>query len=281
MSPLFGPFPYGSGLFGTLLDSSTPGSGDLVVFDGFSLSDGIIVHCSNLIDSGPTRDLVGGPTPRADGQYLTADYFRNKTIEVRGIVRGTDAATLDANLDIVRAALRRREGNLDITRHGVTRRFIATLVNHDELFSNREGYHITFCPFVARFECKTPFGQDIDYTAVDTSIGTSPFNQDVQNLGTIEALPIVYLNFDSASSVTAANFKNLTTGEEVQFTGDLVAGDVIIFDSEATEVTLNGEPVLFEGSLPTLDVGGNLLSITVTGASFSITTTVKFRNRYL
>lgn len=279
--PLFGSIPFGSGLYGSPDGASSSASGDLVVFDDFSLSDGTVVLCTDLIDSGPSRDLLGGAVPRADGEYVTADYFRTKVIEVRGIIKGTDAADLDANLDIVRAALRRRQGNLDITRHGTTRRYVATMMSYGEVYSDRKGYHITFCPFVARFECKIPFGQDVDYSVTEAVIGTSPFNQDIQNLGTIEALPVIYLVFDAATAVTAVNLKNLTTGEEVEFVGSVVAGDILKIDSEATEVSLNGVAQTFAGSLPSLDVGGNLLQLSVTGTSFSATATFKHKPRFL
>lgn len=278
---LFGGTIYGNHLYGSPLLSPAGISGDLVVFENYSLSDGESVLCTYLRDSGPSRELIGGNIPRLDGQFLTSSYHREKIIEVRGVIYASTVADLNTLLDTVRKSLRKQEGNLDITRDGSTRRYIATLVNYDELFAERQGYHITFCPFVARFSCKVPFGADIDYTNTELTIATSPTNQDMQNLGTITAEPVIYLVFDSATGVTAVNLKNLTTGEEIQYNGSLAMGDVLKIDSENKELLLNGAQKSYSGSFPTLDVGGNLLQFTVTGTSFSTTATLKHKSRYL
>src|SRR5436853_633399 len=60
-------------------------SADTLVFESFSLSDGTNMVLQSLRFLGPTRDLVGDKIPRADGEYLTADYFREYVIEASGI----------------------------------------------------------------------------------------------------------------------------------------------------------------------------------------------------
>ena len=36
---------------------------------------------------------------------------------------------------------------------GTAKRFVATCVNYEEMFADRQGYHITVCPWKARFTC--------------------------------------------------------------------------------------------------------------------------------
>ncbi len=95
-------------------------------FEDFSLSDGTVMILTELLDSGATREIVGGNVPRGDGQFITEAYYRERTIIARGIVKKDTAATLDAYLDTIRKSLRAREGNLDIIdNNGTAKRYIA------------------------------------------------------------------------------------------------------------------------------------------------------------
>src|SRR4028118_1894430 len=119
-------------------------STDLVVFDGFSLSDNVYMVCQNLIDSAATREVLTGNVPRGNGMYVNGDYWRKKPIEVSGYIKASSKDTLDAYLDTVRKNLRKRERNLDITRRdangnvGSVRRYTATWINPEEIFAARE-----------------------------------------------------------------------------------------------------------------------------------------------
>src|SRR4051794_5398779 len=171
--PQFDTFQFNSMVFGGTGSLNAVSSTDTLVFEGFSLSDGTNMVLQELRFLGPTRDLVGGNIPRADGMYLTADYFREYTIEASGIAVQSTAAALDAYLDTVRKNLRKREGNLDYTdTNGTVKRFTATLDAYQDLFADRKGYHITVCPWKASFKCKTPFGRARSYTATSITIGT-------------------------------------------------------------------------------------------------------------
>ena len=74
-------------------------STNLIVFDGFSISDGTIMICTDLLDSGPTREIISGRVPRDDGEYVNADYWREKTIVAKGIIIRSTSTLLEAYLD--------------------------------------------------------------------------------------------------------------------------------------------------------------------------------------
>ncbi len=285
LSPLSNGFMFGANLWNGGQFVSQVYSTDLVAFEDFSLSDNTNVICTDLLDSGPTREILGGNVPRADGQYITADYFRERTIEVRGIVKASTAALLDAYLDTMKKSLRAREGNLDITRNSVVRRYVATMTNFDGFDAERKGYHVTFCPFVARFTCKTPYGQDRSYTSMTVNLTASPTNQTIDNTGTIRTLPAFILIFTAASSVTVVNVKridvNSVTLDEIEYSGSIAANDILTFDSENSVVKKNGDQVAYTGSFPTLEVGSNIFTFTVTGTSFAADTTLRHKCRYL
>jgi phage-related protein len=288
---LYGTFQYNTALYNGSDERSVDPSTDLVVFDGFSLNDQSSTFTTGLVESAPSREVIGGNVPRGDGMYTNADYWRKKVIEVRGIVSKSSRTLLEQYLDTMRKALRERDQNLDITRTddaGATitvRRYTATLINPEELFSAREGYHTTTCPFVARFECRTPFAEDTAYTVVSETITVSPTNKIVENLGSIEGMPIVSLTFDSATDVTVVNVKRIdadgTTLDEIEYSGTVAANDVLKFDSETKTVKKNGTEVNYTGGFPVLDTGSNIIRVTITGVSFSAVANYKHKNRYL
>ena len=251
----------------------------------FSLSDNSAMILTDLRINGPTREIIGGNVPRDHGQYVNADYFRETVIEAEGIAKKSTAATLDAFLDTIKKNLRHREGFLDvIDTNSTVKRFVATMDSFDALFP-RERYHITKCPWKARFRCKTPFGRSRDYNDEMSTLTSSPTNITIDHAGTIRALPVIIMIFDSASSVTVVNVKRVnaagTTLEEVEYSGSISAADVLRFDSEEKTVTKNGTAVDYTGSFLTAEPGSNIFKFTITGSSFSAPTTVKWKTTYL
>lgn len=279
---------YNTGLWGTDGTIAPVYSTDLAVFDDFSFSDGTTYTVTRMTDNGPSRDIIGGDVPRDHGRFITGDFFREKEIEFQGYIRAADAASLLTAMDNLKKALRKRERHLDITQGSIVRRYVATVVNFDDIFSGKEGYHVNFCPFTVRFACKTPFAMDRDYTATTITLSSSPQTLAVYNLGTAVAYPIVTLIFDSASSVTAVNLKRIepsdgSTLDEIECSpaGGFAASSVLVFDSEQKTVQKDSAAVDYTGSFPTLEPGSNLLQFTITGTSFSAPTTERHKNAYL
>jgi len=256
-------------------------SPDLFVFNGFSLSNNSTLFIGFIEDNMPVRRILGGATPREDGEYFNADYWQRKIITARGWAKAADATALELLLDNIREQLAPPQKFLDITRNSVVRRYTASLINGDRIFSGREGTWVTFTKFEIQFLCKTPFAEDRGFSSGFVTVTTSPTNLSVCNEGTIEAEPVIVAIFDSATDVTALNVKNLTNDDEIDFTGTLTAGDQLEFDSANKTVKLNGTEVDYTGSFPTMDVGANLFQFTTTGTSFDYTVTVKFKNRFL
>lgn len=257
-------------------------STDYVVFEGFSLADNVNSITSDILYNGPTVEIQGGNIPRDNGMFVTARYFRENSIEVKGYLKAATGAAMSVLMDTIRKSLRKREGNLDITDfNGTAKRFVATVNNYDKIFANQKGYHVTIVPFDVVFVCKKPFGRSRTYSSVVQAITSSPTNIQTYHAGTIAGYPVITLNFDSASSVTVVNVTNITTGEQIQYTGTIATSDILIFDSEQKFVTKNSTQVNYSGSFPSMDVGGNLFAITITGTSFNAYTTITWKTTYL
>lgn len=280
--PQFNKFVFNSNLYGGGQFPVTHYSTDTLVFEGFSLSDGTVMTMTDLKISGPSREFIEGGVPRGDGKFLIADYFREYQVEASGIVRKSTAALLDAELDTIRKSLRVTNGELDYTNAaGTVKRFVATLANPEGLFADRQGYHITFCPWTAVFRCFTPFPTARGYTSQTLSLSSSPENDVVVNAGTVRARPVFILIFTAATSITALTVANATTGESITYTGSVAANDIFEFDCENLRVLKNGTASAFTGGFPRLEVGSNVITYTVTGSSFAAIATAKYKMSYL
>lgn len=270
----------------TLLDA--PGgaaaatTADAIVFNDYGLQNTTIITQILRQDSTPTRELTRQDTPRANGRFIVGDFYREKTITLQGVVTKTTASLLEAELDAMKKALKKREGVLDITIDGVVRRYLATLVNGDKMFERRGTADITKVPFDLEFVTVEPFGKSVSYVSAtyvdDTRLS---FVEQIDNDGTTNALPVLILNFSAATSITAISFENTTRGEEIVLTQSISAGDYVKFDSENREVTVNGTVVDYSGSFPELDAGENSITVTLTGTSATYTLTAKHKTPYL
>src|SRR3954452_3931128 len=101
-------------------------SSDVVVFDGFSLSDNSNLYLMRLGDPEPKKDIIAGNVPRGDGSYTIGDYLRDKIIPVKCLLKKSTAAAFDQYIDTIKKNLRGFQRNLDITRlsDGALRRYV-------------------------------------------------------------------------------------------------------------------------------------------------------------
>ena len=279
---MYNTFNFNAKTFNDLGFLTAEGASDNIVFNDYSLQNTDIVTQILLQDSTPERDFGTSAVPRGDGQIITGDFWRKKVVKLKGVIHKSTNSLLEAELDAMKKALAVAEANLDIVIDGVTRRYVATMTSGHDLFSERKGYHVTFCPFNVEFTTVEPYGKSIDYNASGFLATSSlAFNEEVTNSGTVHAKPVVILNITAANTVTAVSFKNNTTGEEIKVTMALNAGDYVIFDSEEMQVTVTGVVKDYTGSFPNLATGANSFTITVTGVSCTYDLTVKHKTTYL
>lgn len=275
---LYNSFLYGSS--GLLLGSEDQ---DDIVFNGYSLQSSKVIT-SKITNSTPSRDFLSVAVPRGDGEIITGNFWRRKVLTLRGVVKCATRTLLETELDTIKKNIAVPEGILDVKNldTDVIRRYYATLINGESIFENREGTYLTFCPFEFQFLTVEPFGHSVDYDATTWNAQTDlSFDEQVENLGSIHAKPVVIVNFTAASGVTALSFTNNTTGEAISIIQSLVANDYVRFDYENMVVTVNGVEVDYSGTFPKLDTGVNSFTLGITGTSATYDLTVKHKTPYL
>lgn len=270
-------------MFGSLGLYSGVGSQAQIVFNGYSIHDpaeGLVVQRLRA-DNMPSRSLRLEDVPRNNGRYITGDYFRTKSIPLKGVIKKATSELLEEELFLMKKALSKRERILDITVNDVIYRWIATLTNGDRMFDRREGYHVTVVPFDLEFDSVEPFGKSIEYESVAWIDETRlDFDEELTHDGNAEAKLVLILNFTAAVSITQISFTNNTREESIVLTQAISAGDYVRFDSEEQEVTVNGAPVDFFGTFPVLDPGVNSFTLALTGTSAEFTMTAKHKKTY-
>ncbi len=279
---MYNNFNYNQGNYNDLVQLPPEIPASALVFNGYDLQSSSVISSILVQDNMPERNFETSPVPRGDGEIVTGDFWRRKMILIKGVIKKNTNALLEAEIDAMKKALAKGEGDLDIKIAETVRRYKATLINGSSVFSERRGFHITFCPFELSFVTVDPFATLPNYTSKGF-IGTTDlsFDEQIDNDGTIRTKPVVILNFTSATNVTAISFKNNTRSEEIKLTKNIVAGDYVKFDSETFEVTVNGVIQDYTGAFPLLDTGANSITITVTADNANYDLTVKHKTSYL
>lgn len=279
---MFNSFNFNTTVFNGLGGGGNGGGGSALMFNAFDLQSSEVITQRLIQDNTPVRDFDTVAVPRGDGEILTGDFWRKKTVKIKGILKKSTNEELEALIDSMKKALAVAEGNLDIKVAGVYRRYKASLSTGNSMFEDRQGYHITFCPFEAEFVCLEPYAKSINYNSMGGfGITDLIFEDSVNNGGTVRAKPVIILNIIAASGITAISFRNNTTGEEIKLTQSINPGDLITFDSEALAVILNGANQDYTGSFPILETDDNSFTIEATGASIEYDLTVKHKTTYL
>lgn len=278
--PMLNTAPWNAMIYGAIGINTEQISGDLIAFEDLSLSDNVNMVCTGLKESMADREMDVTSVPLADGMHVNSMYERSKIIKSRHQIIQADGEALETFIDNLKNTIATQEGYLYITRYGSTRRYVATLRNPEAILEDRENWDIDVAPLNLEWLCNEGFGEDVAYSIGTKNVSASPQTHIVNNLGTAKARPVAIFVFNTATSVTAFKLGNDTSGQQIQYTGTISAGDALIFDAEEGTVTLNGVRVAFTGSFINLLKGFNTLRYTVTGSSFDMSVTVKWKRRW-
>lgn len=256
-------------------------STDFIVANALSLSDNVSIVCVDYKESMAQRDIDETPVPLADGSHLNSMYERSKIIKSYHQLTAVSGVALEEYIDTLKKNITVQELNLDITHPSRSaRRYIATLRNPEAILEDRERWDVDTSPLVLEWLCHEGFGTDRAYTTAVDSFTSSPDTTIVENTGTAKAKPVYVCVFSAATSITALQIGSDTSGANIKYTGTINAGDALVFDGETQQVTLNGTAVTFTGSFVDLLIGFNTLRVTVTGTSFTMAMTVKWKRRW-
>lgn len=256
-------------------------SSDAVSFNGYSLLNNDNVVASSIFYEDIDRNINLSERPRGHGSIFNSSFWGNKRIRVEGWLYASTQTGLEDLIFEFKKQVSAKQGRLDIvTADGSRRRYIATLENSDPV-QRGEHWHITACPFSCEFVCSKPFGQSVNPASLGAVVSDLIYNGSVVNEGNTESEIDVILIVNAASAITKINFKNTTTGEEIELETSISDGDIIKIDSTNKQLLLNGVSQDFVGSFITANVGANDYILTATGTSIEYELTTNTPINYL
>lgn len=275
-------FPYNSQKYngpGFVESAST----DAFTFDGFGLQNANITVSESNHSTPPSKDIEDSRVPRGNGRIIAGDFFDVKIITLKGHVRASSASALEDLLEEVKRRLNQKNKILQITEaNGTIKQWVCTLRSSEKLFEQREGFHVTFCPFTAEFLCVDPFGKDKLFTsAFIPGISANRINQVINNNGSAVADLYTLFSVVSETDLSVFTVTNLKNGQKMQISSGLSAGDVVIIDSETKTVTKNGVAQDYQGSFIELEPGQNNIQLDITSTSHLVEVTYNHKNAYL
>jgi hypothetical protein len=215
-------------------------------------------------DSGTPQELNLMKISRQDGAKLISSNFAPKEITIGGILKGDTISDLELNIDTFKKAVMITNGNLDMDYAGSYRRY---KVDCSACTISREYYNVTFAPFEVKFICSDPpFSKDISAIGGtdilnDVYSAENITSESVTNSFTVDGSAIpkgkIQYKFDAIGDIGSFDFINLSTSKQLNISTAFTSGDEILIDHDNMSVSLNGEPVEFDGVFPDLKLGSN------------------------
>jgi hypothetical protein len=231
-----------------------------VVFAGNSLQTSQILTAEIDMADIPTKDAKLYVLAHANASKIPFTSYPSRTVKISGRLIGTSIANLDALIDTFKGYLAQQDQNLDVDYNGSARRFIAT-VNATSI--SRPG-GLAWASFSVEFICTNPYGLNTSTTSALSAAGrtASAYTDAYTFLGTAPyQLPIATITLTAVTGGTAQSITwgNGGNGQAISVTRTWAAADVLVIDSVAKTVTVNGLPVAFTGAFPEFPIGAQSL----------------------
>ena len=274
--------PYNEKLLNGGLVQSSQNPDDNIVFNDFGLQNA--QYCTRYIrhESAPDRNFIVSDVPRNHGKNLQDAFFKKKIITLVGTLVAGSNSELLAQMDLCKKFLSANNSELKIIEGTTTRVYTASCTSLGRIFADRDHYMRDWINYEIQFTCWLPFGRDYTRTKRDDFGKTSAtIDIELTNSGTTQNRLIAYISFDTADTVSKINWKNNTNSEEIEIEQAFSASDILLIDGENTKITANGANVDFSGFPPSLNIGANSLTLTITSTSHTVSISNKFYNYFL
>lgn len=199
-----------------------------------------------------------------------------KNISITIAVTGISRANLDSNLDNIKKLIATETDSKLIFDILSTRYYMARTEKFD-------GQYISKLSFMGTidFVCTDPLGYSTTLTNSNHNIDSDPKTVTETTTGTGLIDPVYTLTAGENLTDVTIKLENLTTDEELQWTGSLANGEVLEIDVPNWIVRKEGSASMstITGQFPRLMPGAN--SIKVTGFSNTGSLDIDYRNTYL
>lgn len=250
-----------------------------ISFNGYDLQNANIITNTIRHEGMAERQFEIENLTTREGFELLDTSFRRRIIRVSGTLVADSEQALDTLLDELKYQLRVVDGTLDIGFDNTTRRYTGTVQNLDV---PSEAHHITHVPYVIDFVCQ-PIGFDPALESIgQANITTSPWTAEYTLSGGYNPLPVLYIDVNSETDMTAIEVASNVTGDSITVIQAFAANDALIINTEEKSVLYNGAESEYTGIFPLFrGVVSDRITITTTSTAHDFDLTIEYNKRYL
>jgi len=215
----------------------------------------------------------------ADKAYDFQAFLRPRIIELEVYVTGDNKADLISNLDSISLLLSPTEGTQPLVLDFPSDRYYNAKVNSP---LDYQIVHHKLAQGTLIFICPDPKGYATSQTSSDFNVDADPDTVEEAVGGTAWVEPVYTLTAGEALNAVTIKLENTDTEEELQWTGSLANGEVLVINTETWYVTKEGAASMatVTGEFPRLKPGITN-HIKVTAFSTTGTLNLTYRNSYL
>lgn len=247
-------------------------------YDGTDLGDyGLTVLLSSPVPWVPP--LKQGKLNVPHRAYAARTFLQPREIRLDCVVQAADRDTLESYLDSLTRLLLPTDDEKKIHLDFPDGRYW-----YGKLCDSVEWEAVSQTSAIGdlRFLCSDPRGYDDTQTSSDHSITTDPDTVVETPGGSCYIEPVWTLTAGEALTDVTILLENVTTDEEVQWTGTLSNGQVLVVNAVTMVVTKQGSASMstVSGKFPRL-APGVMNSINVTGFGTTGTLNIAYRDTYL
>lgn len=231
--------------------------------------------------SGPKKKKGIAAIAGANKSAWASSLWQEKTIRVKGTLKGSSIAVLDALIDTFKGYFIDGEQNFDVDYNGSTRRYLC--VADEPVIKRDKG--LSLAEFTVDLTCTRPFGFDTSNTTIISAAGrTTGINNDAHTFGgnADRQHPIITYTLTAVTGGTGATvfYTNNATGQQIAVTRTWSNGDILVIDTVTPSVKVNGVEVEFTGAFPTFKVGSGTLGYSDTFTTRTYTVVAVYAKRW-
>lgn len=213
-----------------------------------------------------------------DKSYSSGIKRKPKLITFDIITTGTSRANLDSNLDDIKKIITTEIDQqliLDILSDRYIMARLLTFGGRYNAATKFEG--------LMEFICVDPLGYSTSLTEQNHDINASPKTVTETITGTGFVDPVYVLTAKENLGAITIKLENLTTDEELQWTGSLTTNDELTVNLPLWKVLKNGSASMstVTGQFPRLKPGANSIKVTALYSSVAGDLDITYRNTYL
>lgn len=247
-------------------------------FNGYDLTSvpGLTVLSTNPYIP-PQRKINIADIIRTDRAKATSAFYTKRQISVKVGITAGSRALIEQALDSLMAMLQGVEKELIMNQGAGQRKYFATL--SDAVINASGG---SYLEITLVFECSDRFGYDLQSTLALIVSYTATANIVFAGSAPWQA-PIITITFSAVTGGTSKDVVvgNGVTNQKVTINRTWVAGDVLVIDTLAGTVKVNGVEVAFSGALPLFTPGTGVFTYADTLSTRTLTGEVRYNKRYV